>query len=277
MKLQLALVTLCLVAMARAEDKPADRAFKPTVTNGEKLSEMVVEGSAPDLPDGTILHVTLSVAGNFPTPIEAAFFQVKVEGGKYSGRCKWEGKSLAPLVYWAKSDLLMSKQTQAIREHLRKLHGWGFDHREQIGVHTVTVGTPEEGTKFRKETLQRLREFVVKTQALRDKAAKVVEQPAKGNAGWAEAEKGFYAELRACMGELKAFLDPRVVWHEQRLIEDVKSAHNELTRAIQGHGKGQDGAPTVARVGDALAVLLANVDGRLPTGDMPFPMPAGPK
>jgi hypothetical protein len=270
-----ALITLAsLGAPARAEDAPAQRAFQAALTNAKDSAEMVISGAAPDLPDGTVLHVTLSVAGNFPVPIEAAFFQVKVHEGKYDGRWPFRGKTLAPLAYWARADLLMSQQPKAIRESLRKQHGWGFEHREQISQQSIVVGTPEEGVQFRKETLTRLREFVVRTQALREKAGQVVAQPAGGNAEWAAAEKAFYAELKTCLGDLRAFLAPRVVWHEQRLIEEVQNAHNELTRAIQSHGKGQAGAADrVSRVGDFLATVLANIDGRLPSGEMPFAVP----
>lgn len=259
---------------ALGQEPAAARTFEPVLQNGDGSAELVIAGTAPDLPDGTVLHVTLSVAGNFPVPIEAAFFQVKVSDGKFDGRWPFRGKTLAPLTYWARADLLMSQQPKAIRESLRKQHGWGFEHREQIVAKSIMVGTAEEGTSFRKETLTRLREFVVRTQALREKAGQVVEQPAAGNAGWAAAEKAFYGELKQCLGDLRTFLAPRVVWHEQRLIEEVQNAHNELTRAIQSHGKGQPGAADrVARVGDFLATLLANIDGRLPTGEMPFAIP----
>lgn len=267
---------LLLVGSAAQAGDEQQGSIQATLENEGDSAALVVTGSAPALPDGATLHVTLSVAGNFPVPIEAAFFQVKVSGGKFEGRWPFRGKTLAPLVYWARADLLMSQQPQAIRESLRKAHGWGFEHREQVAAQSVRVGSEEEGVAFRKETLTRLREFVVRTQALRVKAGQVVERPAAENKEWAAAERAFYGELKKCLADLRAFIAPRVVWHEQRLIEEVQNAHNELTRAIQSHGKGQPGAADrIARVGDFLGTLLANIDGRLPTGAMPFPMPEG--
>lgn len=250
-------------------------ALVATLENGERGAEFKVQGTIKDLPDGVMLHVTLSVAGNFPVPIEAAFFQVKVVDGKYESRKAWDKKTLPPLTYWARADLLMSKQHKTLRAELAQKYGWGYEHREQVGLHAVSVGTPEENLAFRKEALTRLREFVVKTRAIRDEAAAAIGKP-KGE-DWAEVEKGLYAKLKACRAELTAYLAPRVVWHESRLIEDVQSAHDRITLAVQDHGKGKSTAATeVSRVNDFLDAVLASIDGRLPTAEMPGgPIPGG--
>lgn len=248
-------------AAARAQEASATATIENRPEGGAVFS---LSGTAPAMPDGTALHVTLLVKGDFPTPIEAAFFQVVVQGKAFSARQEFPNQTFAPLEYRAKVDLLVSEQSRPIRNWLMKEFGFGFEHRELLAVSDVAIGSAEEQAAFQQETLLALRGFVRELQGLQQQAERATSRPKDRNPDWATGERELVRGLRRNLQQMRGLLGKHVVWREAHLIDGIKNCNNELARVTVTYGEGGSVREELARVKQNLADALQQVDSRLP-------------
>lgn len=263
---------LALAAPARGQETPAADAPRASLTNlPDGTATFTVEGPAPRLPEGTVLHVTLALQGQHDLPIEAAFFRVHVRQQRYVARHAFE-RALAPAGYVARVELFVSEQSLAVARALRQTFGFAPEHREVIAATDLFVGSWEQQAAFREETLRALRGVVV---SLKDLHRRVTEARGASSEAWPAARDAFYDELRQRVTTLKELRDRHVVAPERQLIDQIQGVHNELTRYVRAE---PNGAPQdLERVAHFLDTLLAGIDGRLPRAPEPeTPEPPAP-
>lgn len=142
----LLLASLGVLPRAQAQTAPSAQV---KITLEDDLSQrkagalLNLEGRAPGLPDGTKLFVTL-LAGE----AEAAFFMTPVSGEAFRATKRFSGRTLAPLPYRVRVELILPDQRQAIGKLLRKEWGLPRGARVLLVEKKIEIGTPDEQAAF---------------------------------------------------------------------------------------------------------------------------------
>lgn len=241
-----------------------------SLDNGPEGAVFAVAGETPQLPNGTVLHVTLALQGKQDRQI--SFFQVRVQGERFSARKTWAKRAFAPLGYQVRVDLLMSEQPPALRRQLMR-EGYRSDERKLVSLEDVFVGTEEERDRFETSALEGLQKFLVRVQDLRTAVSDATKIPVKEPV-WSEAERDLNGRLRACQRDLRAHLSPYLAWRDSDVIEGIQSGLNDVSRALRSHARSEPGAARdLIRVAHRLERVQGDVKARLALRRNPEPKP----
>jgi hypothetical protein len=258
-----------LLAPARGEEEvevgSGRFAMQATVQNdAEGGALFAVEGTAPGLPDGALLHITLAVKGKYTAPVEAAFFQVRVEEQRFAARKAFPKQRFAPELYWARAELFLSNQRKAVRDWIRRELGVGERAKLLLAKQDIEIGTVEDRAAFAQAALVELRRFVVAFKGARDAVGKAIARDP--DEGWAAARDEHQAALEQLGGELRDYLQPYVVWSEQQLISTLDSARAEVAWSLRAYDEGRHKKARAALEGTETTFtrLLAEIESRLP-------------
>lgn len=224
---------------------------------GARLS---LTGEAAQLPDGTLLHVSLMVDDRDP-PVEAGFFRMAVKGGRYGGTHEWADRTFAPLAYRTEVRLIMEVQNPAVKRFLSRELGYPLQHVERISAVRTVLGSEEERGAFEARTLKTLRDHQQRAAALLAELQSQV-QLAPTDPAFAAFKTEFVPRLRVAKDELRALEKTRVVWSDAGDFSALGQALFQLDRAIRRH---EEGAETgLATTEQDLRRILESIDGRLP-------------
>lgn len=255
---------------AHAEDDAGLGADKFTLeavidNDADSGAALTVRGTAPGLPDGALLHITVAIKGKYTSPVEAAFFQVRVEDQRFAAGKAFPNQRFAPELYWARAELFLSNQRKAIRDWIRRELGVSDRAKLLLAKRDIEVGTLEEQVAFSREALVALRRFVVAFQGLGAKVGEAIAgEPDDEGAAAARAEH------REAIGELndqlRAYLEPYVVWSDQKLIGNLQSARAEVIWSLSAYEEGRHvrARQALARTKTVFQRLLAEIDSRTP-------------
>ncbi len=262
---------LALTAPAAwAEDEDGLGADKFTLeavidNDAEGGAALTVTGTAPGLPDGALVHITVAIKGKYTSPVEAAFFQVRVEDQRFAAGKAFANQRFAPELYWARAELFLSNQRKAVRDWIRRELGVSARAKLLLAKRDIEVGTLEEQVAFSREALTSLRRFVVAFQGLGAKVGEAIagEPDAEGTAAARAAHREALEELNA---ELRAYLEPYVVWSDQKLIGNLQSARSEVIWSLSAYEDGRHtrARQALARTKTVFKRLLAEIDSRTP-------------
>ncbi len=224
---------LCLLVPTLAYADP----MLATVSNTKTGALFSVKGDAPGYPNGTVVHVTLAVAGRHTTPNEVAFFQLRVTNESFAGTKTWKGQSLPPLDYEVRVVLLVSEQSPAIRRALRRSHDSRFDQRIELHKGLASLGEAVEQTAFEIRALIRFKGFAERLQTLLSAVQTGLEATPAADPAWPDEERKLLALLTAYQKDLRAHLRVYLAWRDQPVIGELKAVQNDLVRALVGHSK----------------------------------------
>lgn len=267
-----AALSLALVpglAMAGDEDGEPRYSVAASIDNdAEEGAAFVLEGSAPNLPDGTLLHITLAIKGKYTSPVEAAFFQVRVVDQTFRARKVFPQQRFAPQLYWARVELFVGNQRSAIKNWIRRELGVGARAKLLLAKQDIEVGSLEEQDEFAQFALTRIRGFIVDYMGIRERASAVTADQIAGEA-WEPIYTGFADDMSSLSKRFREFQKPYVVWNEQTILKKLGSAGGELSWAIRAFAKGQHarGQKVLEKTHGTLTRLLAEVNARLPAQD----------
>jgi hypothetical protein len=251
---------------ARAADEPP---LVATLTNGEGTCTYSVEGRAPQLPNGTALHVGLIVRGIQPS-ISATFFRVTVQNGSYAGSQEWEARTFAPDFYTTQVRLHMDSQPPGVKATLQKEFGYTQDQIVDIATIDTGVGTPEEQLAHLTQTLVVLRDLCDRLEALR---ARLVAQPAPTGPEdpvWSAFATQLTTDTNAALADYDQTFNSRVVWAQAAMFESLGQSFRELLRLTLQVGRGE--AVAVRRISamqQRLSRLRAEIVSRIPEEKQP--------
>lgn len=259
---------LALVALLGATCRADAQTDEPRVTvlleNLDGKAQFSVDGYAPHLPDGTMLHISLQVRDHHPV-IEAGLFRVVVKGGKYAGTQEWPKKTFAPLAYRTVVDLHMEMQSPANKRFLSKELGYTSEQVETISATDTLVGTDEERAAFQVQTLRTLSDYVERVGALHGQLAGMV-QKAADDPAWAGFETPFVAELKRSLEELKTLQDTRVVWYDGGMFASLNQAIRQVSRALRKHKQNDSMVQAeLNNTANDLRVMRDEIASRLPS------------
>jgi Ca-activated chloride channel family protein len=237
-----------------APDAPEPTVVLENLDDG--LARFQVSGNAPDLPDGTLLHVALRVEGPEP-PIEAAFFRVTVKSGRYEGNHGWERRRFAPLVYRTEVQLVMQVQPPPVKRFLARELGWPLEHVEVIGAARTLLGTDEERRAHDVATLGALRDLQVGASTLSAELESQLDRPV---GVFTTAALSLQQRLRALRDEVERLDSSWVVCLDRHLVSALRGALVTLDTALFGRREDRERArelfatavEDVRRVGEAI-------------------------
>jgi hypothetical protein len=248
---------------ARAEDDTAARVTVSLENLDGPKAKMSVEGAVSYLPDGTLLHISLTVDGRHP-PVEAGFFRVTVQGGRYGGAHDWRRRTFAPLAYRTEVRLIMEVQNPAVKRFLSRELGYRADHVEVISVAQNVIGTEEERSAFQVQTLRTLRGFQQRIARMQAEVSEKVQLSAEDPA-FVAFEPDFLARLRGVRDDLRTLDRTRVVWYDAAVFQALGHTIFQLDWNVQKHKEADPGVVAqVANAADDLRRILDDIDSRLP-------------
>jgi hypothetical protein len=264
---------LALAAPAFASDPVAGDAAALTVVleniqepgveegAGQLKARMRVEGRAAHLPDGAIVHISLTVKDRHPD-IQAALIKAEVNGGRYVGVKEWTGVTFAPMEYTTIAALNMLAQSPRIKQFLARELGYGAEHVETLGSIDTATGTAEERAEFARRSLLLMRDFVTRLSATRQQMAGVYES--------GQVPEGFEDELitqlRGSMSSLDDMLGTHVVLGEHHTIGSLKHTLLILSESWQQREESLNRAKAdCMRAQQSLDVVQRDVEARLPS------------
>src|SRR5690606_11135369 len=164
-----------------------------------------------------------------------------------------------------RAELFLSNQRKAVRDWIRRELGVGERAKLLLAKRDVEVGTVEEQVEFSREALTALRRFVVAFQKLGAKVGDAIAvEPGDEEAAAARAaHREALGELNA---ELRAYLEPYVVWSDQKLIANLQSARAEVIWSLSAYEEGRHdrARQALARTKTVFDRLLAEIDSRTP-------------
>ncbi|MCO5172371.1 MAG: hypothetical protein M9894_39230 [Planctomycetes bacterium] len=250
---------------ARAEDDAAASVTVALENLDGPRARMSVEGRVSYLPDGALLHISLQVDGPL-RPVEAGFFRVTVQGGRYGGVHEWKDQTFAPVVYRTEVQLVMEVQNPAVKRFLARELGYPGDHIAVVSVAQNVLGTEEERSAFMVETLRTLREFQQRAAALHGELVEKI-QLAGDDPAFTAFEEGFTPRARSLHEALKTLKLTRVVWVDAAVFSALEHRIFQLEWSVHKHKQGDRSVPSkVAAAGDHLRRVLDDIDDRLPAG-----------
>lgn len=256
-----ALAVLAAPSARAGEEDASGSPLAVTLENLDGKARMQISGEASYLPDGTLLHVSLTIADRHP-PVEAGFFRVSVTGGKYGGYHEWERKSFAPMAYRTEVRLIMEVQNPSVKRFLSRELGYTAQHVEVIAATRTIIGSEEERSAFQIQTLRTLREFQERLTALHGELVTGVAFAPSSPEFAAFCEK-FIPRLRDVRNDLKTLEATRVVWYDAGLFSALGQVVFQLTWAIEQHS---NGAPVedLQSIAADLRNMKDGIDSRLP-------------
>lgn len=268
----LAASLLLLAAPVQAKDQDQGGTNKryslqATITNRPSGGAVFnLEGVAKGFPKGTLLHITLCVRSNSPTPIEADFFRVKVIDGRFKARKVYPTKTFATLKYWAQADLILSTQRKAVRDWIRRELGLPKEARLVLAKRNIFVGTNAQQAEFRRQTLIDLKQYTDVFIKDCGAALKLVEKAMADRADGKAELKKTRKKLEGSSTSLHTWLAKYVVWHEELLIKGLKNASAEMFWALKKYKKGKQSRArrSLKQVAQMLKSLREKIDSRLP-------------
>jgi len=236
--------------------------------DAEGGAAFVVEGTAPNLPDGTLLHVTLAIKGKYTSPIEAAFFQTRVVDQEFRARKVFSQQRFAPLLYWARAELYVGNQRSAVKDWIRRELGVSARAKLLLAKQDIEVGDLEEQGRFAEYSLTELHGFILAYEALRQRVAAVTPEVIADDA-WRATYTGLSADMGALSERFRDFQKPYVVWSDQAVLKKLGAAAGDLSYALSACDKGQHGRAqkVLGALGGKLQRLRAEVEARLPAPD----------
>lgn len=227
-------------------------------------ARVTLSGEAAHLPDGTLLHVSLMVSDRHP-PVEAGFFRVTVQGGKFGGNHEWEGKTFAPLAYRTEVRLIMEVQNPSVKRFLARELGYPAQHVEVVSAVRTLIGTEEERSAFQVQTLRTLREYQQRLTALHGELQGKVSLDPNGPE-FAEFAEAFVPRLRDVRDEITTWEKTRVVWYDAAIFSALGQALFQLSWAFEQHlgGDAESVQTGLSNVATDLRRLQDGIDSRLP-------------
>ncbi len=250
------------VAAALGDEETAVK-VEATLQNLEgNKARFDIRGRVGYLPDGAVLHVSLRVRDLVPV-IEAAFFQVDVKGGNFSGFKEWDEGTLAPIGYQTVVSISMQSQNPNVRRYLSKELGYVSDTSATIGTDDDDIGTVDERATFAIETLKRLDVFERRVEALQTELAPRLETPA--DAAFAEFQAKYGQSLKQTLEDIEGMRAQYIAWFEGHNLTLLEQTIRVLSRALKNHSRGRDGKADHVMVVNDLIRLRSDIDARLPT------------
>lgn len=271
-------VCACAASVARAEDA-AKPNLEATLVNTEGGGAyFAVTGKSMPLPDGTRLEVRLLAKG--PTKdVVCALFRVQINDNRYSGDTKWEGQSLAALVYEAEVVLSLPDQSERVRRWCMDQYGFPAGHKEVIETRELPIGTVEERAAFARTNLETLKRFVDSLQGLRGELAAAMQEPAAEQEDWRATVKELNGRVVSFRREFDGYSRKFVILLERGFIQRLLSALKLLGGALVLHHRGDEQAvKDVAQAEGDLTILAEQIEQLLPiTGGQPLVHPDAPR
>ncbi|MEZ6184896.1 MAG: hypothetical protein R3F62_07790 [Planctomycetota bacterium] len=252
---------LCALApLAQGEGLSAE------IKNENNRGKVEVQGSAAQFPDGTELRVEVVVKGNYPDPIVAALFRVRVQDGQFLQE-ETRPAVFAPLSYVVTLKLPVDAQAPQIRKLIEQKFGWPRNHVEKLDFVDVTLGTEEESAAFRLSVLRRLRTLNEELEQVVECLAPATERPVAENPAWKEQQAAFVGKARALGAKVRRFSREYAALPDQDLLETLSKSLHKLSDIAAHVEKGGD--PVVAQrdlgyVRGWTTGIEADVTGRLP-------------
>jgi len=262
----LSLALVGALAPAALAQQPA-----PTIEATVKLentksgSVLHLEGKAPNLPDGTKLHVRMIVAD---VKTEATFFMTPVTNERFRAVKTFNRKTLAPLPYVVTVELILGDQRQAIARLIRLEYGLPSDARVILGNHRIEIGSLEEQAEFRLETIHKLLAFSKIAKDCVGKTNEILAKPAPADpAEWKKVVRGLAMAVRPTFTRPFAkYKSQYVVIHERTAMSTLGTCMSELNTALTHHKNGETakGKARMARAEAVLGRLEEELQSRLP-------------
>lgn len=248
---------------ARAEERdstvPVVRAAIVDDEDGEGTT-FQVEGRAPKFPDGTTLHVALTVKNTTP-PVELCLFRVQVQREAFAGSHRWDDRTFAPGEYEARVDLWVGEQPMPIRKFVVREFGWGEGHVETLDRNDIGHGTGVEQAKFARRTVEVMIALVRRIEAARGALAAACGSDPE----WSTALPAATAELDAAKTEFDATFSRHVGWRDPGLISQINGLQFDVRGAAEERGRRR---PRAQQRLNGLAVvsqrMLNELEARLP-------------
>ncbi|MBL4848382.1 MAG: hypothetical protein JKY65_22915 [Planctomycetes bacterium] len=262
-----ALLGLGLASSAQAQPAAPSVEAVIELKNEPGGAVLRIEGTAPNLPDGVKLNVT-TVAGESST--EASFLMTTVSSGRFRVVKHFAHRTLAPLNYGVRIELILSGQRQRIRDLLRREWGLPRDARVMLKKETIQIGTNREQAAFRIETIGRLLWFLRVAQDCVSKAGEILAiPPPDEKSAWVAVMRGLAAEVQPTFSQpFSAYVGTYVVLHEKKALSTLRTAISELNPALTRHRKGKTsaGQARLERATAQLARLEEELLSRVPSG-----------
>jgi MYXO-CTERM domain-containing protein len=230
----------------------------PGTPQGKKEARLELEGRAPGLPDGTKVHVTL-LAGES----EAAFFMTLVSDGAFRATKRFSGRTLAPLRYRVRVELILADQRQAIGRLLRLEWGLPKGARVLLVDKRIEIGTPDEQAQFRLATIGRLLKFVRLGRVCVGETTQVLKTPVpEDKASWRVIQQELAGKVRAIfLVPFDAYRRTYVAIPEPAALSEIQACMSKLGPALSRHRRGQTDKGQALL--DQVTAGLARVEKRL--------------
>jgi hypothetical protein len=229
---------------------------------------LTLTGKLANVPEGTKLHVTLSVRG---VKADAAFFMTPVLGGVFKARKNFPRRVLAPLSYVLNIELWLQAQRKAIGDQIRREWGLPSGSKVVVASHRLDVGTLEEQNAFRLATIKKLLEFVTAARQSHTLISTGLGKPKDPDKKvWLKGVIGLARTVKKQFGQpFSTYLAKYVVLHERTAISDIQLSKSALGAAISNHIDGKDAKVTrsLTQTDARLTRVKEELESRLPDSE----------
>ena len=271
--LGLCLSTLAPVVSA-SEGEEAQYSLEAKLVNrpgkaqgGKGGAQATLSGKAKGFPTGTMLHVSILVRDALSDgPVQADFFQIRLEKGSFSAKKVYKQQAFAPLSYAVRVEMILSQQRKARRDWIRREYGLPKDARMHLVTRLVSVGSPKEQLAFRKATMLELKGLVERFEGDRKALAKVLSKKKSAHADWAAAKKAITTRVRASQDAYVSLKSRYVAWHEKRVMDQLYNGNSSMFSALRYYEKKREKRARrgLKRVKRGFRSALSDLNSRLP-------------
>ena len=243
-----ALFTVLLAAStALAQENKKGPAVEGTITNEKSGAVLKLKGSLARWPDHAFALVKLFVKDG----PDINWYKMEVVNGAYEGTFGLGTRKTAPMVYRAELWLVLSKQSEGVKQRFMSDLGVTKDHSEVVDACEVSSGTKDEQHKFRKETLGKCDEWLKRARSVSEKAAAAIDGAAK-TPGWEGEKKKIEDETTKLQEDYLAYEKEWVTLGREALrLKEVKDVLVTVFKVLEDAKDDPDSARESAEKGKA--------------------------